>query len=336
MITTDTTSHRAEAPLPLTAKEGWARFADIQTDPPPRMTVKQLHALPAAEKDEYDAARIRYMVAQAVVRTPQLEQVLTAARSLIHLNEHKPYGKLGLIVSGEAALGKTTIVTQVGREHERRRRMTAHPAGAPGTVPVVYITVPPACNSKAMSAELARFFALPSHSRMSQTELMASVVHAVRSKRTELIIVDEIHNLNMNYRINAEAADTLKDLSEKCSATFLYSGVDVESCGLLDGLRGQQIAARFSLHRVAPFSNRSKAGREQWQQLLLALTSTLTLAAQGPEDILRYADVLYAHTGGSIGRLTHTLHLCAFTAITDGSERIHTRMLRAVGVTDAT
>ncbi|MEN0083133.1 MAG: ATP-binding protein [Leifsonia sp.] len=319
-------------PAPLNMKEGWAAFADAPADPPEPLTLKQVRALPEDAKTAYDDARLRYMVGQAVVRTPQLDTILSAARTLVHLNEHKPYGKLGLIVSGEAALGKTTIVTRVGREHERRRRGTGHPAGAPGSIPVAYVTVPPACTSKAMTAELARFFALPTHARMSQTDMLAAIAHTVRSKRTELIIVDEIHNLDMNYRINAEAADALKDLSEKCSATFIYSGVDVESCGLLDGLRGQQIAARFTLHRVTPFSNRSRTSREEWRRLLVALTATLTLAAQKPDGLLPHADALYAHSGGSIGRLTRTLHLCAITAITDGSERITTATLKNAGV----
>ena len=58
--------------------------------------------------------------------------------------------------------------------------------------------------------------------------------------RVELVIVDEIHNLNVNYRMSADASDALKQLSEKCAATFIYAGVNVESSGFLDGARGHK------------------------------------------------------------------------------------------------
>jgi len=50
--------------------------------------------------------------------------------------------------------------------------------------------------------------------------------HLLADLRTELIIVDEIHNLNHHTRGGAEASDHLKYLSENVAATFVYAGID--------------------------------------------------------------------------------------------------------------
>lgn len=316
---------------PLGTREGWAAFANQAIPTPRTMTAAEHKRMTDEQRAEFADERIRYMTSAAVVRTPQLTSIMQAARRMIHLNEYRHYGKLGLIISGEAALGKTTIVARIGREHERRRREQHHPSGADGAIPVVYVTVPPACNAKAMLAQFAVFYGLPLTPRSSHTEMMTSVSYTMSRSRTELVIVDEIHNLNLNFRQSAEASDALKQLSEKCPATFIYAGINLDSNGLLDGTRGQQIASRFDLHTVTPFTYRTQRSREDWETLLVEFEATLNLVNQPEGGILRYARALHAHTNGSIGRLSHTLHGCALTAI-DGPERLNDATLRRQGI----
>lgn len=314
---TDTIDHY----LPLSTKEGWSRFVTDDPPQPPKITRAERDAQSASERERYDDARRQFM-SGGIVRTPVFNKILHSASSRLRLNEFKHTGKLGLIVSGEPSLGKTTTVTQIGKLHTLRRQHQEHPAGQPGCIPVVYITVPPACGPKAMIAEFADFFALPTTGRISHSTLLNSVSQVMARVRTELVIVDEIHNLNVNYRMSADASDALKQLSEKCAATFIYAGVNVESCGLLDGARGQQISSRFELHRVTPFSNRSRTHRAEWEAVLLDLEETLCLTKQREGDILAHSAKLFADSGGSIGRLVDILHLAALTAIDDHTERL--------------
>ena len=173
-----------------------------------------------------------------------------------------------------------------------------------------------------MIGEFAEFLGLPTAGRQSHSALMNSVSKVMARLRVELVIVDEIHNLNVNFRMSADASDALKQLSEKCAATFIYAGINVESCGLLDGARGQQIASRFELHRASPFSNRSKTKRAEWNAVLLAMEETLSLTKQKEGDILKLSEELFASSGGSIGRLADFLHLSTLQAIEDGTERL--------------
>lgn len=312
-------SDTIEQYLPLSTKEGWSRFVADDPPRPPKISRAEREAQSAGERERYDDARRQFMTA-GIIRTPAFDKILHSASSRRRLNEFKHTGKLGLIVSGEPSLGKTTTVTHIGKLHTLRRQHQEHPAGNRGCIPVVYITVPPACGPKAMIAEFAEFFGLPTNGRISQSTLLNSVSQVMARVRTELVIVDEIHNLNVNYRMSADASDALKQLSEKCAATFIYAGVNVESCGLLDGARGQQISSRFELHRVSPFSNRSTTHRAEWEAVLLGLEQTLCLTNQREGDILAHSAKLFADSGGSIGRLVDTLHLAALAAIDANTE----------------
>ena len=71
----------------------------------------------------------------------------------------------------------------------------------------------------------------------------------------DLVLVDELHNLNLGTRSGAEASDQLKYFAERLPATFAYAGIDIESRGLFAGSWGRQIAGRFVVIPAAPFSH---------------------------------------------------------------------------------
>ena len=199
-------------------------------------------------------------------------------------------------------------------------------------IPVVYVTVPPACGPKDMLVQFADFLGLPHGHRISRTEIMSSVASVMRTVRTELVIVDEIHNLDLSRQQSMEASDALKQLSEQCAATFIYAGINVDQSGLFTGLRGQQIAGRFDTHHVTRFTNATAAGRAEWDSLLVDFEDTLGLVEQAPGSILEFSGPLFAHAGGSIGKLADTLHSCALEAMSSGQECLNSDILRSRGV----
>ena len=87
--------------------------------------------------------------------------------------------------------------------------------------------------------------------------------------------IDELHNLNLATRAGAEVSDQLKYFAERLPATFIYAGIDVEAQGLFAGVRGRQIAGRFTVIPAAPFAYGTGAQREQWRALIAALESLL-------------------------------------------------------------
>jgi hypothetical protein len=85
----------------------------------------------------------------------------------------------------------------------------------------------------------ARFLGLPITARANVTDVIEAVCGVCCDTRTSLVLVDEIHNLQLSTRNGAEVSDTLKYFSERIPATFVHAGVDVERAGLFAGTRGQ-------------------------------------------------------------------------------------------------
>ncbi|WP_449061542.1 TniB family NTP-binding protein [Planomonospora algeriensis] len=232
------------------------------------------------------------------------------------------------MVTGAAGTGKTTAIIQLGKQHEhqaRRRRQGKAPFQ-----PVVFVTIPPAATAKMVAAEFARFLGIPLPSRPNQIEITNMVCDVLCDLGTDLVIVDEIHNLNLGSRVGAETSDQLKYLSERIPATFLYAGIDVESAGLFTGTRGRQIAGRFATLTTSPFAYGTQAERNDWSSLIATMEDALRLYRHRPGSLVRLAPYLYQRTSGMIGSLSHLIREAAIEAILNGSEKLTKPLLEHV------
>lgn len=303
----------------MNTREGWSAFVNEDVDQPPPISKAELEILTPGDRAMNREARKRYMVRGPVIHTAQFAAIETEIRRRLMLNQYKSHGKLGVIISGEPNIGKTTTITHIARRFERRRRAIGHVGS--NAIPVIYVSVPPSCTPKLMLGEFAHFLGLPDRPRYNTGELMNTVASVIAACNTELIVVDEIHNLNQKYRQMAEASDTLKQLSEKCPGTFVYAGVNVEASGLLDGTRGRQISSRFQIMHLQSFG-RKGTSKKGWESLLAAIEGSLGLLEQPAHAIHRHERELHDATGGVIGDLTSMLHMLAIDAIDSGTERL--------------
>jgi hypothetical protein len=115
-------------------------------------------------------------------------------------------------------------------------------------------------------------------------------------------------------------------------ATFIYAGIDVEAQGLFAGVRGRQIAGRFTVIPAAPFAYGTRAQRGQWRALIAALESLLRLHRHRTGNLVRLDEYLYRRSGGMIGSLSQLVRGAAILAIEDGSEQISKQLLDSVPV----
>jgi hypothetical protein len=305
----------------LTTKEGWRAFVAEHIEPPPPLAPGT--SLDSDELESYKEIRIDYHARSVVVATPTIRKVVTTGRTRILLNRHQVSARRGLIVSGTSGTGKTTAITQLGKNVEQlvRRR---NPGTAP-TLPVVFVTVPPAATPKILASEFARFLGIPLHHRMSQVQITNAVCDLLGKLGTTLVLVDEIHNLDLTTRSGAEASDQLKYLSERIAATFVLAGLSVETSTLFQGIRGQQIAGRYSVVPSKAFGRRSRTDREQWQALIATMESSLRLDRHKPGTLLALDAYLHDRTGGLI-----LSREAATNAIDTGSEKITKRLLESI------
>jgi len=312
----------------LTTKEGWRRFVDDLPEPPRLLAATERQQLTLVDRGRYDEARLGYHARLITVATPTIRQVTATGRRLVLLNRHQVSARRGLVVTGQAATGKTTAITQLGRSHEllvRRRDPAAHTR-----LPVAYVTVPPAATPRMLAAEFARFLGLPVTPRLNQADITNRVCDVLCQVGVDLVLVDEIHNLDLRTRSGAEASDQLKYLAERIPATFVYAGIDVEAIGLFSGIRGRQLAGRFGVLSALPFAYGTRQQRQQWRALIATLEQALRLRDHTPGSLLKLDTYLHQRTSGMIGSLSHLLRGAAIEAIQSGAEKITKAILETI------
>jgi hypothetical protein len=313
---------------PTTTLAGWRRFVDA---PPPSF---ELLPGPVREGLTEEArmadqeTRISYHSEMVVVATSTLREIARQGRLLTLLNRREISARRGLIVSGAAATGKSTALKQLGRTHELmvRRRY-------PGSdrIPVVYVTTPPRGSPRKLALEFARFLGLsPVKSSWNTTDIAHAVCHVLIAAQCDLVLVDEIHNLNLATTVGEDMSDHLKYFTEHLPATFVYAGMDVERSGLFTGVRGRQIAGRCVLALTGPFPLGS-----EWTSLVATMEASLRLYRHQPGALAGMDKYLHKRTGGMIGGLSHLIRAAAITAILDGSEEITRDLLDGIALDHA-
>lgn len=304
---------------PTTTLQGWRAFVEAT---PTRLTLlgsDDLAVLAPEQRSRYDERRIAYHSELVVVETSTVREVAHQGRLLTLLNQREISARRGLIVSGPWASGKTTAIKLLGKTHELSVR-----AKYPGhdRIPVVYITAPPKGSPRKLASEFANFLGLPQRPRDNVTDIADSVCQVLGDSRTDLVIVDEIHNLNLGTRAGEDMSDHLKYFTEHLPATFVCAGINVESSGLFTGLRGRQISGRFCLARTGAFPL-----TDEWRSLVATLEGALRLHQHSPGTLTRLADYLHQRCSGSISSLSHLIRMAAISAILDQSEKVDRKLL---------
>ncbi len=305
---------------PPTTLQGWRRFVDAEPAQFELLPEARVVALSSAERMAYDEARIDYHSEMVIVATSTVRQVTQQGRLLTMLNRRESSARRGLIVSGAWTTGKSTALKQLGRTHELMIRQRF-----PGQdrIPVVYVTTPPKGSPRKLAAEFARFLGLPPiKARFNTTDIADAVCRVLIEARCDLVLVDEIHNLNLATAAGEDMSDHLKYFTEHLPATFVYAGINVERNGLFTGVRGKQIAGRCVLIKTAPFPYQA-----EWKSLIATMEDALRLHRHQPGTLARLDRYLHKRTRGMIGSLSHLVRAAALTAIDTGAEAITRELL---------
>jgi AAA domain len=301
----------------------WRRFVDAEPADFALLPERQWAALGEDARDAYDERRITYHSAMVVIATPLVRRVARNGRLLTMLNRQETGERRMLILSGPQTTGKTTALKQLGRTHELRAK---HAARAGERIPVLYVTTPPRGSPRKLAAEFARFLGLPpikaTHNTTDITDAVCEIL--IRSK-VELVLVDEIHNLNLSTAAGEDMSDHLKYLTEHLPATFAFAGIDVVNG--LSGVRGAQILGRSVVLGTEPFPYDA-----EWQAAVATLESRLRLHRHKPGALQRNARYMHGRTGGMIGTLSHLVRASAQVAILEGQEAITRKLMEAIPV----
>jgi hypothetical protein len=326
------------APPPnLTHYEGWQQWVAQPTSvAPDKPSPTRWRRMSEDERLRFNLQRFAHHSAFGPIPTPNLTRLHQAMAREVRAAVNQPPGnpRPGIAISGSARLGKSTIVNYFARWYERTMRAEALRLRAElqlpdRWVPVARVTLEGNITIKGLARQLLSFFNGVVPSSRTEAEMTQLVVEHMQNCWTRLVIIDDVHHVEMHRKDHADVNKWLKALQSEVPATFVFVGIELERKSFLSPSKKSEatakapVAGRLSLHTLAPFANGKASEKRQWRTLLAYIESELVLM-QAPDRMLsgELADTLYDRTQGYIGSLSRLVRMAADLAIQSGEERI--------------
>jgi hypothetical protein len=336
-----TSTDGLECDYTLSRQAGW--FARVE--PPPRTapacyTRVELDALDGVERRRYDEQRAVWHANLGPIVTPQMRALFGELDEIVGSNRQDGDRVRGAaVLSALPGLGKSTIAVCYGVRYHREQ-IELHGDRTPEghlRVPVAYLALTSSTTMRSLNSALCRFFDHPGWAKGNASLLADRATDCVLSCQTRLIIIDDVHFLDMNRRDGREVANHFKWLQSQFPVTFLFVGVGIlerqmltEGLGPADAAMAQT-ARRWSALSLSPFEIATDDGRRTWRRLLLAIERDLVLSdARRGMLADRLADYLYVRSTGHFASLMTLISRGCWRAIHTGTEQLTVELLDQV------
>ncbi|MEV0259251.1 TniB family NTP-binding protein [Streptomyces sp. NPDC050732] len=330
-------------------KEEWRRYRDNRPPERPTMPPYQVYLkLSQDDRDDLNEDRDIYHSALAIIDTEQVKRLHYLIKRRMKANAERPAGaRAGLVFDGPPTVGKSTLVKLFAARHENRLRRKYPEKFREGYeangmlidyTPVVYLSIPARATPKDLSVLLADYLGMVQRGRGTQTDITNHVLSVLADVGTELVIIDDVHFLDLSAKEGRVVNDHLKYIANKTAATFVYTGVDLKKSGLfLEGQaasRATQTSGRYTHHAVRKFGCTTDKDKLEWAQTVKALEDTLVLYRHKPGQLVKLSQYLYDRTDGSICALTDLLRESAIEAVMSEEEAVTRKLMDRVEISE--
>jgi hypothetical protein len=330
----------------LSTKAGWFAMADTPSrERPPRRTLAQITAMRRVERLRYNETRAAWHANLGPIATPGMDAVFEQLDEICGTNRQDGEKvKPAAVLDALPGLGKTTAALAFGRSFHREQIELYGPTvathdGQWQRVPVVYLGLTSNTTIRSLNSMLCRFYGLPKPDRGTAVQLAHRAAECVAGCKSRLIVVDDVHFLDVNRRDGREVANHFKWLANTFPVTFFFVGVGLRTRGLLDeGLSGadaafSQTARRWNVLTLEPFEIRTDPGRRTWRHLLLGIERDLVLADAHRGMIAdELSDYLFARSSGHFGSLMSLIARGCYRAVKAGTEHLSVDLLDQVRI----
>lgn len=231
-----TTPSRSSDDLPrkrdysLSVKEGWLARVDAPARVRPESLTKAAIAqLSKTERLSYEEQRSVWHANLGPILTPQVNGLVAELDEIIEANRQDgDKVKSSALLDAYPGLGKTTLAVMFAAGFHRRQVDIYGPTTAEGheRVPVAWIGLTSNTSMRSFNSMLCRFYGHPGADRGNATQLSNRAADCVSSCKTRLIVVDDVHFLDMNRRDGREVANHFKWLSNQSPSPSCMSASD--------------------------------------------------------------------------------------------------------------
>jgi hypothetical protein len=326
-------------------KEQWRAY--LHATPPPRPILPpydQYTTLERSDRERLDMLRQDHHSALVIVRSERMRALHHVIARRMAVNSRQAAGaRRGIVIDGSPTNGKSTLVKMFGYDFEHDLRRTHPQRFQPGHVieghlvdytPVVYLSIPSQATPKDLSIQLADYLAMPYRPGATKNEITRCVLETLRLCGSELVIIDDVHFLDLSIKEGKVANDHLKYLANHCAATFVYTGHHLEDSGLfLEGRaadRATQTSGRNSLHRLDRFRIGTERELREWIAVIMAMEDHLVLYRHQSGTLAKLYRYLHERTDGSISALSDLIRESAVEAVWSGQEAISKSLMDTV------
>lgn len=317
-----------------TSLDGLRQRIDNRLIRPHILTRNEFGSLSADGQTLYDDQRLQWFSNGLIVKTPALRRLTTTGLSLLRMHDPNTVGERGIVLTGPPHIGKTTALIRLAADIESWLAKRQPDFRECGHAPVAYIEMEPKASPKSIASSILHFYGIPHNFKSAtQHQLTDQALDALRRRRTQVLIIDELQMLKLDGKTGDDAINSLKTIMNDSGAICVFAGVD-----LLEGLSSrpaEQIMARCQVTQMRPFVGSDDTSRGHWAALVNSLGQAMQLLDAEPNHLAPFADVLLTMTGGKIGDLRSVLSLAMAGAIADredtGTEVITQEHLVGVG-----
>jgi hypothetical protein len=325
----------------LTTKEAWIDRVQLpERVKPPQLTSGERSSLKSFEQRRYDAARKVHHANLGPFSTPQMQKITSELDEIVDANRQDGDKlKSSAVIDALPGVGKTTLVTRFATTFHRQEIELHGERTSKGheRIPVAYISLTANTTMRTLNSMLCTFYGHPGAQSGNAQILADRATSCVRECETRVIVIDDVHFLDMNRRSDREVANHFKWLATQFPVTFIFVGVGLEQRQLLsEGLTLSdvglsQTARRWTRLEMNPFELKTNEGRRTWRGLLLGIEKDLCLA-NAWEGMLAndLSDYLFARSTGYFVSLMSLISRGSLRAIRTGEEKLTKELLDGI------
>jgi hypothetical protein len=326
---------------PVRTKWWWrAQLNEALTPLPKPMTRRAYAQLKPEARVTNNRERQRLCSNLPAILTPQLLALDRRINLMLSADEDRRGVRQGLMLTGNSGSGKTTALLHLLQQFELGL-MAAHPdyfdRRGDEYVPVAYVTTPSRPSVKALLIRIARFYDLPVEKAPDATRLEDAVLDMIRSCGSTVLVLDDLHNIDLGEASGRQTNKLLKALAEDSGANIIVVGMDLDHSRIFqvtgDSAINVQASSRFTPFFMKPFPVGTDDEIRQWAAVIWAMEEQFPLMDHRPGALAESQwEYLHARTGGSIGALGQLLRESAEAAIKDGIEQITPDILASIHI----
>ncbi|MFJ4175382.1 TniB family NTP-binding protein [Microbacterium sp. NPDC089696] len=292
----------------------------LETYQPPQaetVTVEEYKRWKPTERMAFNDRRSARIADSIVIETPAIKELKLECRRASQF-ANRAVGRMGVILTGPATMGKTTAALQVMVE-TFHRHVQRHPNWKElGHIPVVYIEIPSGANGKRVMGAFFDFFAEPAPNRMTLEERTRIVTNILTKSNTSLVVFDEVQNLSgVSSHGRFEAAQSIKNLMNSVRSVPLYVGINLDKTSFTNKELGAQFSSRSRLVKLGKVEIGTSKGQSLWAGVIQGFERQFALLNHPEKTLLTAESARYLHkrTRGSLGALSRLLSIAALDLI---------------------